>query len=62
MAKKKKTPGIAGMGNEPMYRALVAGYTSNAGTAHDSRPKRERTRRDSLRAELRREGYSRSAA
>lgn len=61
MAKKKKTPGISGMGNEPMYRALVAGFTSNAATAHDSRPKRERTRRAALRAEIKRAGFERAA-
>jgi len=54
MAKKKKTPGIAGMGNEPMYRALVAGYTSNAGGTHDNRPNRERSRADAKRADIRR--------
>jgi hypothetical protein len=45
MAKQRKTPGLAGMGNSAMHAALVGLRTSGAaGTHADKREKRARTR------------------
>lgn len=58
----KKTPGIPGQGNRPLYDAMMGKRASSAASPHDSRPKRERSRAAAKKAAIRREGYGRYAA
>lgn len=52
---KKKIAGTPGMGNAELYRAMQEKRRSSAASPHDTRPNRERSRRDAKRAAIRRD-------